>query len=88
MDAMDKAFKEAAKTMEATISEMGNIAKAMEGGALVGDAGAEFVSAINGKLVKKLNTLMAKMNELNGDIDKAQAANRQAEGTAGKRFKN
>lgn len=86
MDAMSKAFGEAEKTLEATISEMGNIAKAMDDGALVGLGGQAFTDALNNKLKKRLDALKAKMNELNKDVKKAQQANREAEGTAKGRF--
>jgi uncharacterized protein YukE len=86
MDAMAKAFVEAERTLEATISEMDNIAKAMDGGALVGLGGQAFADALNNKLKKRLNVLKTKMHELHKDIKDAQQANREAEGTAKGRF--
>lgn len=86
MDAMDKAFKKAGATLETTISEMKKQSSMMADGALQGLGGDAFVEAINNKLVKRLEVLKAKMNELNTDINKAQTANREAEGTAKGRF--
>jgi len=88
MDAMSKAFVEAEKTLESTISEMDNVAKALEGGALVGAGGQAFTEALNNKLKKRLNVLKSKMHELHKDVKDAQQANREAEGTAKGRFQN
>lgn len=88
MEAMSKAFQEAGRTIEATMSEMNNIAQAMEGGALVGLGGDAFRDALNNKLKKRLTALREKMSELQKDIKKAQQANREAEGTARDQFRN
>jgi len=86
MEEMSKAFVEAEKTIDATTKEMGNISKALQGGALNGLGGDAFVDALDNKLKKRLEVLEAKMHELHGDIKKAQQANREAEGKAKNRF--
>jgi len=86
MDDMDKAFKKAGQDIEAVMKEMTNVAKSMEGGALVGLGGDSFRAALEGPLKKRLNVLKAKMEELNKDINQAQAANREAERGAKGRF--
>ena len=88
MEAMAKSFMEAERTIEATMSEMNNIAQAMEGGALLGLGGNAFRDALNNKLKKRLNALKEKMHEMHKDIKKAQQANREAEGTARDQFRN
>ncbi len=88
MTQMAKSFQQAEKQLEETVSTMKNLAKQMEDGALQGDGGQAFVAAINGPLTKKLNVLKQKMKELEGDVKKAQQANREAEGTAKGRFQN
>jgi uncharacterized protein YukE len=88
MNDMSKAFVEAEKAIDATMKEMGNISKALQGGALNGLGGDAFVDALDNKLKKRLEVLRAKMHELHGDITKAQQANREAEGKAKDRFTN
>ena len=65
-----------------------NIAKSMEGGALVGDAGKAFTEAIRSKLIKRMKVIEEKMQEMEKDIKAAIAATRDGVQTAGARFNN
>jgi len=88
MDQMAQAFQQAMQDLDTTIKEMKKQAQMMEEGALNGMGGDAFRNAITGKLMKRLEVLKAKMGELQGDIRKAQAANREAEGKARQPFTN
>ena len=87
MENMEKAFKEAAKTIEAATKTAGELSKMMEGGALQGEAGDQFRAAINDKLNKRLKVLHDKMTELSQDIKGAVSATRDGVTTAQSRFK-
>jgi uncharacterized protein YukE len=69
-----KAFEDAAKTLEGTMGTSKAIVSSMEGGALQGEAGAEFCEAISVDLNKATETLRAKCLELASDIQKAVEA--------------
>ncbi len=71
LQAMAAAFKQAQDTLNGTKSAMTKIAQQMDQGALQGAGGQAFQDAIKSKLNKKLDRLMAKMNEENGDVTKA-----------------
>jgi uncharacterized protein YukE len=86
MDQMAQAFQQAMQDLDNTIKEMKKQAQTMEDGALNGLGGDAFRDAINTKLIKRLDVLKAKMGELQGDVRKAQAANRQAEEKARQQF--
>jgi uncharacterized protein YukE len=87
MDAR-KAFDDAAKTLENTMSTAKSISAAMDNGALKGDAGENFTEAINNDLTKALQTLQAKMQEMSKDIQKAVDEMDKAVKTAKGRFTN
>jgi len=59
----------------------------MEDGALVGDGGTAYRGAIEGKLLKRMKALDAKMVELVKDIQGAVVATRDGVSTAQSRFK-
>lgn len=88
MDQMAQAFQQALQDIDNTIREMKKQSQMMEDGALNGSGGDAFRSAITTKLLKRLEVLKAKMGELQGDIRKAQGANREAEGKARQQFTN
>lgn len=87
MEKMEKAFRQAAQTIEQTTRTANEIAKMMEGGALQGEAGDQFRAAINDKLNKRLKALNEKMLELAQDIKGAVSATRDGVKTAQSRFK-
>jgi hypothetical protein len=66
--------------------EMENIAKSMEGGALVGDAGKAFTDAIRSKLIKRMKVIETKMQEMEKDVKAAVSATRDGVKVAGARF--
>jgi uncharacterized protein YukE len=87
MEKMEKAFKQAEQTLQATQKTANEIAKMMEGGALQGEAGDQFRAAINDKLNQRLKVLEEKMKELAQDIKGAVQATRDGVSTAQSRFK-
>jgi len=87
MERMEKAFRQAAQTIEQTTRTAAEINKMMEGGALQGEAGDQFRAAINDKLNKRLKVLNDKMLELAQDIKGAVSATRDGVSTAQSRFK-
>ncbi len=87
MERMEKAFRQAAQTIEQTMRTANEANKMMEGGALQGEAGDQFRSAINDKLNKRLKVLQEKMLELAQDIKGAVEATRDGVSTAQSRFK-
>jgi|GEM_PF-1220663 len=87
MESMEKAFRQAAQTLEQTTRSANDVSKSMEAGALQGDAGDQFRAAINDKLDKRLKVLYDKMLELAQDIKGAVEATRDGVSTAQSRFK-
>ena len=88
MERMQKAFSQAAQTIEQATRAANEVSKTMEGGALQGEAGDQFRVAINDKLNKRLKVLHDKMTELSQDIKGAVEATRDGVSTAQSRFKN
>jgi uncharacterized protein YukE len=88
MERMEKAFHAAHQQVGESMREMEKIAKSMEDGALVGDAGKAFVDAIRSKLIKRMKVVQEKLQELEGDIRGAVSATRDGVSTAKSRFKN
>lgn len=76
---MAKVFQQGAQQLEETTLEMQNIAAMLEGGALLGRGGAAFVESIRDKLCPSLERLTEKFRELEGDVNTAIAAMRQAD---------
>lgn len=76
---MAKAFQQGAQQLEETTLEMQNIAAMLEGGALLGRGGSAFVESIRDKLCPSLERLTEKFRELEGDVNTAIAAMRQAD---------
>ncbi len=71
MEDMARAYGQAAQDLEQMGNEVNNIASMVEGGGLIGDAGASLAEALKGPLLKSVQTLQAKMTELQGDIQGA-----------------
>lgn len=86
LQAMADAFKKAQDTLNKTKSSMTKVAQQMNQGALQGKGGQAFEDAINNKLNKKLDRLMAKMNEESKDVTDAIARIHAAEKSAQKPF--
>lgn len=68
---MQKTFKAAGSQLEATITEMKNISKTLQDGALLGSGGAAYVEAVSTKLLPSLDKLRKKYDELDKDVKKA-----------------
>ncbi len=84
MEAMAKQFGDGSQQLQATKKTMQDVAAQLEGGALIGDAGTAFAQAIRGELVKSLDCLDQKFQELQKDVNEAmakmKAADREAKG--------
>ena len=87
MERMAKAFHGAHQQVSDSMREMEKIAKSMEDGALQGDAGKAFVEAIRTKLMKRMQVIAEKLQELEKDIQGAVSATRDGVSTAQSRFK-
>lgn len=87
MEKMQSAFKQAHNQLNDSMTQMKKLAKMMEDGALVGDGGSAFVSAINRTLMKRMKALHEKMVQMEGDIKGAVQATRDGVSTAQSRFK-
>ena len=87
MEQMQKTFRQSHVQLEDTIREMEKVAKMMEDGALVGQAGDAFREALRTKLNRRLKVLSEKMAELERDINGAVIATRDGVATAQSRFK-
>jgi WXG100 family type VII secretion target len=88
MERMAKAFHNAHQQIGTSMREMEKIAKTMEDGALVGDAGKAFVDAIRTKLIKRMKVIETKMQEMEKDVKAAVLATKEGVQTAGARFNN
>lgn len=86
MTAMSDSFKKAAQQLGETKNVMTKVAQMMEQGALQGTGGEMFCSAINEKLVKKLENYMDSMNDMSKNIDEAVSKIRDGVATAKSRF--
>lgn len=86
MEDMASTFGQSAQQLDETIMVFTGVAAEMENGALIGEAGDEFVDAIRGKLNPSLGRLRDKMEELQKDISAAVAYMRDGVETARSRF--
>ena len=68
LDAMTAAFKTSMDELQDTISQVNTLASKMEDGALVGNAGTAFSNALRASLVKKLQEMHDKFDELAHDL--------------------
>jgi WXG100 family type VII secretion target len=87
METMAKEFGSANAQIQEAVQQMKKIAKMMEDGALQGDGGEAFKTAINSKLLPRLNKISEKMKELEQDIRGAVSATRDGVKDAQSRFK-
>lgn len=87
MEKMAAAFKAAHQQINESMDAMKKVSKLMQDGALQGDGGVSFVSAIDGKLLRRMTKLSEKMAELQKDINGAVSATRDGVATAQSRFK-
>ena len=86
MKAMSDSFKKAAQSLEETQKVMDQIANMMEQGALQGQGGDMFRSAIKDKLEKKLQDIAQTMNDMSQNIDGAVEKIKEGVSTAKTRF--
>ncbi len=82
MEEMANTFQKGADQLKDTCSQMQGIANTLQDGALLGQGGAAFVDAINGKLVPSINRLQDKFLELQKDILNAMKDMQQADATS------
>jgi uncharacterized protein YukE len=87
MEEMGKAFGDAKTQIETTKSQMAKVAKSLDDGALQGAAGNALKEAINTKLMRHLNAISEKMEELQQDMKGAVEATRDGVKSAQSRFK-
>jgi WXG100 family type VII secretion target len=79
MEEMAKTFQKGSEQLKETCSAMQGIAGTLQDGALLGQGGAAFVDAVNGKLVPAINRLEQKFVELQNDVLKAMRDMQQAD---------
>lgn len=84
---MAAAFQKSAEQVEQTAQDVQGIAATLEGGALRGRGGNEFVQAIKGQLVPALARLTAKFHELDKDVKVAIKAMKEQDARAARGFK-
>jgi hypothetical protein len=77
---------DASEKIGESVEAMQKIAQKLGDGALLGVGGDKFVISINEKLVKKMQTLGEKCNEVGNDIFDAMEATRKGESTSKSRF--
>jgi WXG100 family type VII secretion target len=82
MEDMAKTFKDSSQKLEEVKSAMQSIAQTMEGGALLGDGGKAFASAIREQLVPAITKLGQKFDELQADVKGAEEDMKQADTTS------
>lgn len=86
MEAMAKAFQDAAKQIDTTKTSTKAISKKLADGALQGHGGEVFQHAINDTLQKKLDKLTKLMNDLEKDVHKAVERNKKVVKDSSKGF--
>lgn len=88
MEEMRQTFHKASEQLQSTRIEMENIAKDMEGGALLGRAGASFTDGLRGKLIPAIQRMQAKFEEMEGDVVFNVERMRRAEAQAAEPFQS
>lgn len=88
MEAMAQSFRRGSQDLQNTNQAMRNIAKTLEGGALIGDGGSAFVQAINGKLLPAIQKLNEKFDELAQDVEKAMQDMKEADSYSNQQFRD
>lgn len=79
---MIRAFKDGTEHLQDTAQDMQSIASTLEDGALLGRGGSTFVESIRTKLCPALARLTQKFQELEGDVQKAVQAMKDADEAA------
>lgn len=72
MDNMTQTFLQGAEELQDTMQEMQRIANTLEEGALLGQGGEAFTTAIRGKLSPAISKLVDKFQELAADVRTAK----------------
>ena len=86
MEDMARTFRASAQQLDETLMVMTGVAAQMEDGALIGEAGSEFVDALRGKFSPSVQRMRDKMEELEKDLMNAVAIMRDGVDTAASRF--
>jgi hypothetical protein len=86
MNEMIAAFRKAHLALEQTMNVAKGIAEQMKQGALVGQAGDQFVQGINDVLIPQVKKLEEKLEEMEVDVQRAVARIKLAEAEAKKHF--
>lgn len=86
MNEMIAAFRATHLALEQTVNVAKGIAEQMKQGALVGQAGDQFVQGINDALIPEVKKLRQKLVEMEVDVRDAVARIKEAEADAKKRF--
>jgi WXG100 family type VII secretion target len=88
MQDMSRQFSDGAQQLEDVLSEMQNIAATLENGALLGEGGYAFTSAIRERLCPAIQRLVDKFNEIEADLMGALTYMRDGDSNARSRFLN
>jgi WXG100 family type VII secretion target len=88
MQDMSREFSNGAQQLGDVLNEMQNIAALMENGALLGDGGAAFSSAIRERLCPSIQRMIEKFSEIEGDLMGALNYMRDGDTNAQSRFLN
>ena len=83
---MAKTFRTGVETLQDTLQEMQNIANILEEGALLGRGGSAFVESLRNKLSPSIAKLSDKFQELEGDVNEAVNAMREADQQSASQF--
>lgn len=86
MKTMSSTFNKAMTQMNDLAGQVDDLADKLDNGALLGEGGRSFSSAIREVLVPKMTLIASKMGELKNDVDKALADHEAAEAKAAKPF--
>lgn len=82
LEAMKQHCLETARRLQDTVKMAQAVAKQMNDGALIGDAGEAFANALNGPFTNSVNRLSDKFDEVASDIQGAIDDMKQADGKA------
>lgn len=85
-ETMANVFGQGVEELQDVMQEMQNIANTLEGGVLLGRGGQALTDAIRGSLAPSMTKLIAKFEELQGDVQTAIQAMRQADTAAKGQF--
>lgn len=83
---MARTFQTGAEQLQDTAQEMQNIATTLEEGALLGRGGSACVESIRSKLCPSLARLVEKFREMDGDVQAAITAMKQADEESKQQF--